>query len=125
MRLFYPLVVSCLLSACATNPGLYQWGSYENDLYASYKEPAKTEALRQKLEAQINAQESANARVAPGLYAELGTLYLQKGEPQKAQTFYAKERDAWPESKVLMDAMIQNLDRMKKPAPGEKQGDQS
>ena len=52
--------------------------------------------------------------VPPGLYAELGTLYLQEGDAEKAKKYYAKERDAWPESKTLMDTLIKNLDSRKK-----------
>ena len=44
------------------------------------------------------------------MYAELGTLYLQEGLTDKAKTYYAKERDAWAESKTLMDMLIKNLD---------------
>jgi hypothetical protein len=54
----------------------------------------------------------------PGLYAELGTLYLQMGEQVKAIAMYVKERDTWPESKSLMDALIKNLRRLK-PASGQ------
>ena len=45
---------------------------------------------------------------------ELGTLYLQEGDAEKAKKYYAKERDAWPESKTLMDTLIKNLDSRKK-----------
>ena len=58
--------------------------------------------------------EGSGQKVAPGLYAELGTLYLQLGSAEKAIAMYKKERDAWPESKGLMTAMIQNLERRQK-----------
>jgi len=56
--------------------------------------------------------EAGRQKVAPGLYAELGTLYLQAGESAKAKSYYTKERDAWPESRGLMTAMIENIDRL-------------
>lgn len=106
-----PLVLG--LTGCATS--LYKWGGYDDALYASYKDTTKTEALRIKLETHISEMEKNQQKVAPGLYAELGTLYLQAGSAEKAMRFYASERDTWPESRPLMSALIQNLERRQKP----------
>jgi len=107
-----------MLGGCATN-GLYQWGGYEQKLYTSYKDPNKVEELRETLETLISQQQQDKHKVAPGLYAELGTIYLQKGDTNKAVDLYAKERDTWPESSGLMTAMIKNLERLKKDKEGE------
>ncbi len=118
--LLLPVVLAVsLLSGCAS-PSLYQWGGYEQALYEGYKDPTKMEALRIKLEAHIAEMEKSGQKVAPGLYAELGTLYLQAGASDKAIVFYAKERDAWPESQTLMSAMIQNLERLSSAKTGSK-----
>lgn len=114
------LTALALLTGCAA-PGLYQWGGYDQSLYAGYKDVTKMEALRIKLEAHVGEMEKSNARVAPGLYAELGTLYLKAGANQKAIDFYTKERNAWPESRVLMTSLIQNLERRQSAASGTKQ----
>ena len=114
------LTALALLTGCAS-PGLYQWGGYDQSLYAGYKDVTKMEALRIKLEAHVGEMEKSNARVAPGLYAELGTLYLKAGATQKAIDFYTKERNAWPESRVLMTSLIQNLERRQSAASGTKQ----
>lgn len=114
------LTALALLTGCA-GPGLYQWGGYDQSLYAGYKDVTKMEALRIKLEAHVGEMEKSNAKVAPGLYAELGTLYLKAGATQKAIDFYTKERNAWPESRVLMTSLIQNLERRQSAASGTKQ----
>jgi hypothetical protein len=114
------LTALALLTGCAA-PGLYQWGGYDQSLYAGYKDVTKMEALRIKLEAHVGEMEKLNAKVAPGLYAELGTLYLKAGATQKAIDFYTKERNAWPESRVLMTSLIQNLERRQSAASGTKQ----
>jgi hypothetical protein len=114
------LTALALLTGCAA-PGLYQWGGYDQSLYAGYKDVTKMEALRIKLEAHVGEMEKSNARVAPGLYAELGTLYLKAGATQKAIDFYTKERNAWPESRVLMTSLIQNLERRQSAPSGTKQ----
>ena len=98
------------LSGCAAKP-LYKWGQYDELLYRSYKDAAQVETLRIRLEAHLGALQKARATVPPGLYADLGTLYLQKGDAATARDYYVKERDAWPESRVLMESMIGNLDR--------------
>lgn len=113
MRKFLITLLAALLTGCAA-PGLYQWGGYEGDLYGAYKDPTKFENLRLKLETLVASMESSSQRVAPGIYAELGTLYLQMGSAEKALAMYKKERDAWPESKGLMTSMIQNLERRQK-----------
>jgi hypothetical protein len=110
MRALSLLPVALALSGCVA-PTLYQWGGYDQALYAGYKDPTKMEAMRLKLEAHIAEMEKSKQKVAPGLYAELGTLYLQTGSADKATGLYAKERDAWPESNGLMTAMIQNIER--------------
>ncbi len=110
--------VALSLGGCASNR-LYQWGGYEERLYAAYKDPTQVEVLRQRLEAHIQATEQAGGKVAPGLYAELGTLYLQAGQRARASALYARERQAWPESRQLMTAMIQNLERLGAPASPE------
>ena len=116
MRLFPIVLAVTLLGGCAA-PSLYKWGGYDQALYNGYKDPNEMTALRLKLETHISEMEKSGQKVAPGLYAELGTLYLQAGSSDKAMALYAKERQSWPESKGLMTAMIQNIER--RPQAGE------
>jgi len=98
-----------LLTGCASRSGLYQWGGYDAMLYQSYKNPEKAVEFRQGLELHIANMEASKQKLAPGLYAELGTLYLQEGDGAKAVAMYTKERDTWPESRGLMDTLITNV----------------
>lgn len=103
-------LASLFLTGCANR--LYQWGDYggvDSMLYQSYKNPEKALEFRQGLELHISKMETSKQKVAPGLYAELGTLHLQAGDATRAVEMYIKERDAWPESRVLMDALIINV----------------
>jgi len=104
------LLVSTGLMGCAT-PGGYDWGAYDQMLYQSYKDPSMKEAARLGIEKHIAVLEASGRRVPPGLYAELGTFYLEMGETDSAIALYGKERDSWPESEHLMNAMITRLDR--------------
>lgn len=90
-------------------------------LYASYKDPAKIEEMRVSLESQIGEAEKRGQKVPPGLYAELGTLYLQAGDNNRALGLYKNERKAWPESRGMMDAMIKTLERRQAPPVEEAQ----
>jgi hypothetical protein len=109
-----------LLTGCASK-SLYQWAGYEDQLYASYKDPTKAQAMRNRLDAHIQQTRQSGAKVAPGLYAELGTLYLQAGQRRQAISYYEQERQSWPESRQLMTALIQNLERLEQQAQGAKQ----
>ena len=111
-RLIVAGLISLVLAGCVTRQQpLYSWGSYEPMLYASYKDPAKADEMRVSLESQIGEAEKRSQKVPPGLYAELGTLYLQAGDNDRAIGLYNKERNTWPESRGMMDAMIKNLER--------------
>ncbi|MEZ7910943.1 MAG: DUF4810 domain-containing protein [Propionivibrio sp.] len=112
MRTLLTLLCVALLSGCVTTRQ-YQWGSYENDLYAAYKDPARSERLMEGLQSLISELEASKQKVPPGIYAELGTLYYQSGKLDDARALYEKERSAWPESQGLMAALIQSIERQR------------
>ncbi len=112
MRFMLLALTAFALGGCAAQP-MYNWGGYEPMLYAGYKDPTKMEEMKLGLERHITAMDKTGQKIAPGLLAELGTLYLQSGSSDKAISMYARERDTWPESKGLMDAIIKNLERRK------------
>jgi hypothetical protein len=109
MRLLTIIAMALLLGGCAAgNKSLYDWGDYDGMLYGSYKDPTTVGANIQKLEQHIQKLEAARQKVPPGVYADCGMLLLQSGNREKAQTNFKKERDAWPESAPLMNALINN-----------------
>jgi hypothetical protein len=111
------LAATALLAGCA-KPMKYDWGGYDSGLYGYYKSPASADNFRVSLEEQVKAVEGRKMRPAPGIYAEIGTLYLEKGDRTTAATYYQKERDAWPESRYLMETLLKSLERMSvKPKP--------
>jgi hypothetical protein len=103
------LGLALALGGCATkNSGLYDWGGYDAMLYGAYKDPTTVGVNTQKLQQHIDKLEQGKLKVPPGLYADLGMLELQAGDKEKAQAHFRKERDLWPESAGLMDALINN-----------------
>jgi hypothetical protein len=96
-------------SGCASTGSLYRWGAYDQQLFSYYRKPDTAAEFRSQLEAAVKKTEKDGLRVAPGLYAEIGTLYLLNGDRAGAVVWYGKERAAWPESAVLMDSLIRSL----------------
>jgi hypothetical protein len=64
----------------------------------------------------LKPMEAGKIHLAPGLSAELGYLYLQAGNPEKAITLFRKEKRRWPESAYFMDVMIRVAEGPKKDA---------
>jgi hypothetical protein len=108
MRLIYAALCVLAVSGCASNKNLYEWGGYDSVLYNSYKDPTTIVDNMHKLELHIQKLEQGKQKVPPGLYADLGTMYLQAGDKEKAKANFMKERNTWPESAGLMDALINN-----------------
>lgn len=100
-------VIMMAVSGCSRQ--LYDWGGYNDHLYDYYHDPSTADAFLIRLEKHLEKIESAQGTPAPGLYAEVGTLYLQKGDEAQAVAFYQKEHDAWPESRYFMSMLIKNL----------------
>ncbi len=104
-------VVVGLVGCAAPPPTLYQWGSYQAQLYNLYIDPGKVpiEAQIEKLEADYQVARSANKAVPPGYHAHLGFLYFQVGKKDQAMQSFQTEKNLFPESAVFMDRAIAQL----------------
>lgn len=102
-------MLSLFLSACESTR-LYQWGGYEEKLHRYYSAPQSRTNIIQNMEQHVLNLEAKSLPVAPGLYAEIGTFYLEMGDELRAVDFYKKEAAAWPESQALMQLLIKNLE---------------
>ncbi len=98
-----------LISGCATKPAtLYEWGSYQTQVYNLYNDQGKVPIQTQieKLEADYQIARSANKAVPPGYHAHLGYLYFQVGKKDQSLQEFETEKKLFPESSVFMDRMI-------------------
>ena len=103
------LCAGLLLTACSTGThGLYQWGSYEDQVYAMYNSAEKTSPQEQlaKLEADGEKARAGNRTPPPGYYAHLGYLYFETGNPERALASFQNEKILFPESRSYMDRLI-------------------
>jgi hypothetical protein len=109
MRIQYTLCALLLMTGCvAPKQSLYQWGDYENQVYALYNDPGKSpvEAQIERLEADYQKARSTNKAVPPGFHAHLGYLYFQAGKDDQAVQSFLTEKALFPESAVYMDRIL-------------------
>jgi len=106
-----------VLSACAPT-SRFEWGGYEQALYAYTQNPENRGVYKTSLEQAIERGKRRDA-VAPGMYAELGYLYLEEGEADLAVQNFQQERALFPESAVFMDRVIQQLGKTPTAAGGQ------
>ncbi len=116
MRRALAAVAAAALSGCAAQT-MYHWGGYDDALYGHYKAPADREAFVEKLKTIILEAEQQDRRVPPGAYAEYGFSLYEEGQFDQAVVYFQKERDLWPESRLLMEKMIRNAGQAKQKAP--------
>lgn len=108
------LAAALLTGGCAQkSQSLYNYGTYSERYYA-YKKDATDEsmfALQQSIEKAIeNAGDSRSGRVPPGMYANLGYLYLKSGNGKEAITNFEREKAIYPESAHFMERMIRKVE---------------
>lgn len=105
-----PILLLFFASGCATTePDMYDWGPYEDTLFAVYHEPAhKEEALKNYMT--FIRDRDGNVQIAPGLFAEAGTFLLNQGDISGAIRFYKLEYETWPESRPMLGTLIDNLE---------------
>ena len=104
-------VTAATLTACANQQSLYQWGSYEDQVYAMYSSPGKSSPEEQiaKLEADGEKARAQSRTPPPGHYAHLGYLYFQTGKLDQALASFETEKVLFPESRPYMDRLIGRL----------------
>lgn len=95
------------LTACAT-PSRFEWGAYEPTLYAYAKTPEARETYRKALASAIEVGEETG-RLAPGMYAELGYLFVEDENIAEAVSSFQKEMENFPESRVFLTSVVSRL----------------
>ena len=101
-----------LLAGCSSAPkSRYAWNDYNNHMfdYQSQKISAE-EMLNDLLEAQTEA-EKRGVKLAPGLYAEIGTMYIRLNKPAEAPKYYRMEAETWPESAAFMNTVADAVEK--------------
>jgi hypothetical protein len=95
------------LAACVA-PSRFEWGDYENSLYGFSKAPQTRENYRKSLQVAI-ARGEQTKRLAPGMYAELGYLFIEDNNNADAIASFQKEMAAFPESLTFLSSVVARL----------------
>lgn len=103
--------ISCwiFLNGCAAQKQLYYFGDYSNTLYSFEKNHDDGSLLKhkQELERIITESKTRGMIVPPGIHAELGFINLKNNNSKEAVSLFQTEAQIYPESKYLMDRLIQ------------------
>jgi hypothetical protein len=113
-RLLWLGVIAAALAGCVTKrTELYAWGNYEDVIYRGYTAPGKypPQARVETLEKDYQEARASNERLPPGWHAHLGYLYFQLGKQDQARQEFMTEKAQFPESTLLMDRLLANLDK--------------
>nr|WP_024967222.1 DUF4810 domain-containing protein [Pantoea sp. IMH] len=104
-----------LLAACAPKKATtYYWGDYQPSLYNYYKHSTSPEKEIETLNLVMEQAKAKNLPVPPGLHAQLGLLYVDTGNPDRAFAQFTAEKEAFPESAHYMDFLMRNKQGAKK-----------
>lgn len=105
------LAAGIVLTGCAAPQSRYEWGSYEEVVYASYlaRDDVPAEKQVELLEKDYQIARSANKHMPPGWHAHLGYLYYQVGRADQARQELMTEKAEFPESAVFVDRLLANV----------------
>ncbi len=111
------LMLSLLaVAGCVTvqpGPTGFYWSNYSQTLYDYKKSPNATTLVKHKtnLEKIISYCDShPQAKVPPGIYAELGKIYLDEGKQDLAVRYFNLEATTYPESAVLIKTLLEQTE---------------
>ena len=106
------IVLCCLAATGCTPQKMYYFGDYSKTLYSLEKNQDEESLLKHKqgLETIISESETRNLPVPPGIYAELGYINLKSNNSKEAIRLFQAESQLYPESRHLMDRLIQSAE---------------
>lgn len=107
------------ISGCAglnTKAPRVYWGDYSDTLYELKKEPSPETIANHKFELEeiISKSKAWHILPPPGICAELGKLYLENGDTSHARELMNQEALHYPESKVLIAMLLNNIESRNK-----------
>ncbi|AXQ50320.1 DUF4810 domain-containing protein [Pseudomonas vlassakiae] len=118
MTITLPALRSCaglvlgglLLAGCSGPKTLYQWESYQPQVYGYLKGDAKEEQVI-ALERDLEKIKAKNGAVPPGYHAQLGLLYSSLGKDDQMIQQLRTEKALFPESAAYMDFLMSNASK--------------
>ena len=105
------VVLGLLLASTACTTTHYDWGRYEESVYAVTIRPDGFDLAKEidSLEQQLLVSTNHDRLPPPGLHAHLGYLHSVAGNLSAARTHFENEKRIFPESAHFMDQLIARL----------------
>lgn len=95
-----------LLAACAQQPTIYSWDSYQPAVYDYLQGSENPAAHIEAMEKNVETARARQVALPPGFHAQLGLLYLQQGKEAQATEQIQAEKTEFPESTTFMDFLL-------------------
>lgn len=115
------------VQGCETHRSLYYWGDYQEVIYDIYLNPGEADVVTQiyKLNLTIERAGNEGMKVPPGVYAHLGMVHAQAGNPGLAKQALLQEKALYPESAFFIDGILSrsNMDSTVLEASNEHHGE--
>jgi hypothetical protein len=109
LKLVAFVVAVATLSGCQTTKPLYNYGAYQDTVYAHFKnEDSSVTQEIDALEKTIAKSAAKNLQVGPGVNAHLGYLYIESGQMDLGVAYLRKEKALYPESAQFIDFLLKN-----------------
>lgn len=109
MKKILLLPLAAMLAACGTSQQtLYHWEKYPDTVYQGMQGKKSPDQQVAELEKYLEQAKSKNKAVAPGVYAQLGMLYVEMGRGELAAKAFNEEKVRFPESAQFMDFLLKN-----------------
>lgn len=106
------LLLGCtLLAGCSGQKSLYQWESYQPQVYEYFKGESSKEEQAIALERDLEKIKAKNGAVPPGYHAQLGLLYSSLGKDDQMIQQLRTEKALFPESAPYMDFLMNNASK--------------
>lgn len=106
-----PFALFCciVLSGCQTPPKtLYQWESYQPQVYEHFKGQESAERQIIILQEGLDKIRSTGGMTPPGYHAHLGMLYASVGKDDQMVNEFETEKTLFPESAPYMDFLLKS-----------------
>lgn len=105
------MLAAGVIAGCRTsNPGLYQWGSYQPQVYQHLKGESPNEQIA-TLEKDLQRMNAAGSKAPPGFHAHLGMLYSMVGRNDLVAAEFQEEKRLFPESTTYMNRLLETMSK--------------
>lgn len=97
------------LVSCASNPKLYDWGSYNDKCYDYSRNPSEwnRKLLVNQFERIMDHQTFGQRKeVPPGIFADYGFFLIQDGETSEGLKYLRMEMELYPESSQFLKKVV-------------------